>query len=217
MSINYSIDLLENNLENNLESINSVFVTGIGTNVGKTFVCERLVTDWKGDYFKPIQTGPSEDHDALKVALYADQHGHNEKMIYPPVYCFERPISPHFAAAEAGVKIDLAAIQLPEKRKGFGPIVVEGAGGVMAPINDHQTNLDLMVHLNIPVILVVHHYLGSLNHTFMSVEVLKAKGLRVLGFMMNRFGNYEMGLESELTLTQRFHLPILGVFNHGDE
>ncbi len=152
------------------------FITGIGTDVGKTVASAILVKALGADYWKPIQCGELDNSDSMKVQnLTCCQ-------IFPEVYRLELPLSPHAAAKEEGVEVSLSAFQLPVTNK---PLIVEGAGGILVPLNEKQTVLDLVVQLNLPVILVSRHYLGSINHTLMTLEVLKLRGVIVAGVLFN--------------------------------
>jgi dethiobiotin synthetase len=119
--------------------IETLFVTGTDTNVGKTVLSALLVAALNGTYWKPIQTGSREGTDRQQVMQWADIP---ESRTVAECYCFEPPVSPHLAAAAAGVTIELGRIQRPQGA--LGPLIVEGAGGVMVPINDSATMLDLM-------------------------------------------------------------------------
>ncbi len=156
-----------------------VFVTGTDTGVGKTVVSACLVKAWGADYWKPVQTGLAEEAgDTATVAalawLPADR-------LHPPAYEFAPPVSPHLAAVQAGVRIALENLELPVSDS---PIVVEGAGGALVPLNEHQTMLDLMVRLDLPVVLVVANRLGAINQTLLTLEALRARGLHVLGVVL---------------------------------
>ena len=157
-----------------------LIVAGIGTDVGKTVasavVCEAL----SADYWKPIASGlavgPGDD-EAVSSLL-----GGAESRIHPCAYAFTQPLSPHVAAALDGCQIDLAKCELPSSS---APVVVELAGGVLVPLDNEHTNLDLVSRLGLPVLLVSKHYLGSINHTLLSLEALRSRGIPVLGVLFN--------------------------------
>ena len=156
-----------------------VFVTGTDTGVGKTVVSACLARAWEADYFKPIQTGLAEDPgDTATVAALA---GLSPERLHPPVHAFDPPVSPHLAAERTGVTIRLGDIRLPE---GERPIVVEGAGGALVPLNREETMLDLMARLDLPVALVVADRLGAINQTLLTLEALRRRGLEVLGVVL---------------------------------
>lgn len=151
-----------------------LFVTGTDTHVGKTVVCSWLCLQTGYDYFKPIQTGIAQERDASLVLQYSNAH------IYPETYCYQAPLSPHLAAIAEHETIDMQRIQLPSSRQ----LIVEGAGGVLVPINDHALMVDLISQFNIPVILVASSRLGMINHTLLSLEALRARHLNILGVII---------------------------------
>jgi dethiobiotin synthetase len=157
---------------------NQFFVTGIGTDVGKTVVSAILVEALKADYWKPIQSGMEPSTDSSKIKNWAPNHG----QIHPETYLLKTPVSPHLAAKIEGVEITLDNIELPSLEN---DLIVEGAGGILVPINASQTMLDLMLKLALPVVLVSRHYLGSINHTLLSIELLKAKNIPIQLLVFN--------------------------------
>ena len=156
--------------------IRQLAITGIGTDVGKTIVSSILAQALRASYWKPIQAGDLENSDTIKVREYTT--GVN---ILPEAFLLSNPISPHAAAKIDGVKITIDDLSLP---KVDGSLIVEGAGGLMVPINsDGLTFADAIVHWNLPTIIVSRHYLGSINHSLLTAEVLKSRGINVLGFI----------------------------------
>jgi len=156
-----------------------VFVTGTDTGVGKTLVSACLARAWGADYFKPVQTGLAEE--AGDTATVAALTGAAPERLHPPVHAFDPPVSPHLAAEQAGVEIGLDDFRLPESPR---PIVVEGAGGALVPLNGQDTMLDLMVRLDLPVVVVAADRLGAINHTLLTLQALRARGLQVLGVVL---------------------------------
>jgi len=156
-----------------------VFVTGTDTSVGKTVVSACLVRAWDADYWKPLQTGLAvERADASTVAeLAVRQHGR----IHESVYALQAPLSPHAAAALEGVAIEFKRIRLPASAR---PLVVEGAGGVLVPIDGFRLMVDLIAELGLPALLVARSTLGTINHTLLSLEALRARDLTILGVVM---------------------------------
>ena len=150
------------------------FITGTDTNVGKTVVCSWLCLQTGYDYFKPIQTGISEGRDSLLVSECSNAR------IYPEAYCYQAPLSPHLAAAAEHDTIDSLGIQLPPSNR----LIIEGAGGVLVPINDTTLMVDLIKQFNVPVILVASSRLGMINHTLLSLEALRARHLNILGVIV---------------------------------
>jgi len=147
------------------------FVTGISTEVGKTIASALLVEQLKADYWKPVQSGDLHFTDSDKIRKYT----RNERSkIHPETYRLNTPASPHYAAEIDGVEIRLDEFKLP---KTDHHLIVEGAGGLLVPLNEKDTMLDLMVELALPVILVANYYLGSINHTLSSIDILKRSGL----------------------------------------
>ena len=146
------------------------FITGIGTEVGKTVVSAIVTESLKADYWKPIQAGDLEYSDSHKVEkLVANE----ESSFHKNSYALKTPMSPHAAAEIDGVKIDLSRIKRPETDI---DLVIEGAGGLMVPLNDRDVILDL-IDKEDRVILVSRHYLGSINHTLLSIEMLRSRGI----------------------------------------
>ena len=162
-----------------------IFMTGIGTGVGKTLV-SAMVTEALGAwYWKPVQAGFDEGTDSEWVEARV-----GTGRVLPEAYKLRLPASPHIAAREEGVMISLEtlAAQLPAQR----PLVVEGAGGLFVPLNDTEFMADLALRLDATVILVSRNYLGSINHSLLTAEACRVRGLRVAGWVFNdRFGHYE--------------------------
>jgi len=149
-----------------------LFVTGIGTDVGKTIVSAIVTEALEADYWKPIQAGELETGDSRTVANLISN---SKTVIHPNSYALKTPMSPHAAAAIDGVKIDLNKITLPKTKN---TLVIEGAGGLLVPLNDTETILDL-IQPDYKVIVVSRHYLGSINHTLMTIGLLQQKGFDV--------------------------------------
>jgi dethiobiotin synthetase/malonyl-CoA O-methyltransferase len=158
--------------------MSGIFVTGTDTGVGKTLVATWLARNWNAVYWKPIQTGAAEDNDSASVARLAP-----EITIHPPAFELAAPLSPQEAAKRERRRIDLSALTLPEH--GDRPLVVEGAGGVMVPINETAMMIDLIVRLDLPVLVVARSGLGTINHTLMTLEVLRRRRVPILGVVMN--------------------------------
>lgn len=154
-------------------------VAGIGTEIGKTVISAILTKALKADYWKPIQSGDLDQGDAYWIQQWVK---HPELTIWPSTFRLTQPLSPHTAAEIDGVSISLHQFQKPASSKN---LVIELAGGLMVPINDHETNLDLIKQLDAPVILVSKNYLGSINHTLLSFEILQKRGIPVLGIIFN--------------------------------
>lgn len=155
------------------------FVTGIDTNIGKTVVSAILVEALKADYWKPVQAGDLDNSDTQKVkSLVSNTQSH----FFSETYRLNTAASPHYAAELDNVNIDLDNLKLPKTNR---PLIVEGAGGLMVPLNDKELIIDLIKKLNIPVILVSKNYLGSINHTLLSIEILKKRNIPIKGIVFN--------------------------------
>ncbi|MBF0310067.1 MAG: dethiobiotin synthase [Magnetococcales bacterium] len=156
------------------------FVTGTDTGVGKSVAAAWLVRELDGDYWKPVQCGLEDgEGDGERVARLAGVAG---ERIHPERYRLNLPRSPHEAAAREGITIRLSDFVLPQSVR---PLVVEGAGGVLVPLNDHDFMVDLMRHLGLPVALVARTALGTINHTLLSLEALRRRGVEVAGVILN--------------------------------
>ncbi|MBU2995630.1 dethiobiotin synthase [Cellulophaga baltica] len=148
------------------------FVTGISTEVGKTIASAILVEALEADYWKPIQAGDLETSDTHKVK---DLISNDKTVFHKNSYALNTPMSPHAAAKIDGIVIDREKIEEPETENN---LVIEGAGGLLVPLNDHDTILDIIMP-NYEVIVVSRHYLGSINHTLLTVMWLEFKGYNV--------------------------------------
>ena len=148
-------------------------VVGIGTDVGKTIVSAILVEKFKTSYWKPVQAGELDNSDSHKVARLALA----AQTIYPEVYRLNTPASPHYAAQIDGVNIQLSDFSLPTSED----LIIEAAGGLMVPLNKKgDLYLDLLKQWKLPVVLVSKHYLGSINHTLLSLSALAAAEVSVM-------------------------------------
>jgi dethiobiotin synthase len=179
----------------------ALFVTGTDTNVGKTVLSSLLVAALNGTYWKPIQTGSSEGTDRQQVMQWVDIP---ESRTVAECYCFEPPVSPHLAAEAAGIAIDLGNIQPPPVSA--PPLIIEGAGGVMVPINDSDLMLDLMVKLGAPVVVASRTALGTINHTVLSVRALRHAGVCIKGVVMIGDEN----TDNERAIERYGAVPIIG-------
>ena len=170
---------------------NAIFITGIGTDVGKTVAAAILAEALETDYWKPVQAGFDEGTDAEFVrSLLANQ----TSVVHPETYKLQLAASPHIAAREEGIKIDLDKIvaDFHGITSNVKNLIIEGAGGLMVPLNEEEFVIDLVRKLNAPVILVSRNYLGSINHSLMTAAVCKQNDLKVLGWIFNdHYLNYE--------------------------
>lgn len=149
-----------------------IFITGIGTDVGKTVVAAIITEAIKADYWKPIQAGDLESGDAHTVENLISN---KETTIHPNSYGLQTPMSPHAAAKIDGVTIDIKKIKAP---KTTNHLVIEGAGGILVPLNDSNTIIDL-IQPDYKVVVVSRHYLGSINHSLITIQLLQNKGFDV--------------------------------------
>jgi len=153
-------------------------VTGTDTDVGKTVLAAALVAALDAYYWKPVQAGLAGETDAQIVRRLADAR---EDQILPEVYRLTTPASPHFAAERDGVVIDInRLIQLPDAG-GLRPLIIEGAGGLMVPLTRSLLQIDLFARWGLPVILCSSTRLGTINHSLLSIEALKRRGIPLLG------------------------------------
>ena len=156
-----------------------LFVTGIGTGIGKTIVSAVLVEKLKADYWKPIQSGDLDKSDSLSVQSLISN---TITKIHPESYRLTQPFSPHKSAAIDGITIDPDTIHLPKTNNA---LIVEGAGGLMVPLNNEFLIIDLIKKLNMEVVLVSRNYLGSINHTLLSIHALQNYGIPIRGIIFN--------------------------------
>src|SRR6266700_7269348 len=156
------------------------FITGTDTNVGKTVLSALLCAALPARYWKPIQTGSSEGTDREQVMRWT---GLTADLASTEAYIFPDPVSPHLAARNAGVEISLDTISLPKDSSAL-PLIVEGAGGVLVPVNSRQVMVDLMARVSLPVILAARSTLGTINHTLLSLRALREARLSVRGVVL---------------------------------
>lgn len=155
-----------------------IFITGIGTDVGKTVASAIITQALEADYWKPIQAGELDDSDTHKVKALAISQ---KAKVFPNSYALTTAASPHLAAELDGITIDLKTIIEP---KTDNHLVIEGAGGVLVPLNDSDCVIDL-IQKEYKVIVVSRHYLGSINHTLLTVEALQNRKLNVAGIIFS--------------------------------
>ncbi|MBK7110525.1 MAG: dethiobiotin synthase [Bacteroidetes bacterium] len=174
-------------------------IAGIGTGVGKTIFSAIITEALHADYWKPVQCGDLNNSDTLIVKSLVT----NSKTIFhPETFQLKEPMSPHAAAAIDGVAINPSDFKLPETDN---TIIIEGAGGLMVPLNDTFLIVDLFKQLNLPVILVSRNYLGSINHTILSYEILKQKNIPIAGLVFNDAGNFT----TENFIIEYTQLPVI--------
>ncbi|MCY7422168.1 MAG: dethiobiotin synthase [Chitinophagaceae bacterium] len=171
-----------------------IFISGIGTGVGKTLVSAILTEALQADYWKPIQAGYRDGTDSSEVT---DLISNPSTIIHSEVYKLKLPASPHFAARKENVDIDLKKIitTFENLQVSNDFLIIEGAGGLMVPLNAKEFIVDLITSLQTPVILVSRNYLGSINHSLMSAAICKQRTIPVTGWIFNDQSN---GYEEEI-------------------
>jgi len=163
-----------------------LFITGIGTEVGKT-VCSAIVTKYfNAEYWKPVQSGDLDFSDSMKIKSWTGE----DTICHSETYRLKLAASPHQSAREEGIIIDLNNFTLPETSNN---LIVEGAGGLMVPLNDEHFIIDLIQKLNIPTVLVVKNYLGCINHTLLSIMALEQRKIKLKYIILN--GNFPVDTE----------------------
>ncbi len=179
-----------------------IFVAGIDTDAGKTFVSSVLVNGLGADYWKPVQTGTDEGTDSEWIGANTPEG----TVIHPEAFRYRIPQSPHWAAKHEGEVIDPDKIIIPDTDN---KLIIEGAGGLMVPINDETLYIDWVEQQQLPVVLVVKLYLGCINHSLLSLEALRARTIKCLGIIFN--GDEQPEVQSailEFGRTQQLaHIP----------
>jgi len=155
-----------------------LFITGIGTDVGKTIASAIVTEALEADYWKPIQAGDLDNSDSHKIKSFLSN---KKTVIHPNSYALNTPASPHFAAEMDQITIDLKNFIEPKTEN---HLVIEGAGGVFVPLNDTDCVIDL-IQKDYKVIVVSRHYLGSINHTLLTIEALQNKKITVAGIVFS--------------------------------
>ncbi len=154
-------------------------VAGISTEVGKTVTSALLTEALKADYWKPVQSGSLQDSDTERVR---DLVSYECSVFHKESYLLRAPLSPHAAAELEGIYIDLENIKVPETDEN---LIIEMAGGLMVPLNENELMLDLVKKWKYPVVLVSNFYLGSINHTLMSVDILRLHSIPIHSIVFN--------------------------------
>lgn len=186
-----------------------IFITGTGTDVGKTLVAAIITEALNADYWKPVQAGFSDGTDSLFVR---EMISNSKSTIYPELYKLKMPASPHLSAAAENKEIEIKEIihHLPKTKN---RLVIEGAGGLMVPLNKKKMILNLILRLKAKVIIVSKNELGSINHSLLTAAVLKKEKADVAGWVFTEdYQNYE----DEIAGWSRFpviakvkHLPVV--------
>lgn len=158
--------------------IMKLFITGISTDVGKTIASAIITEALEADYWKPIQAGDLANSDSHKVQKLLTN---TKTKVHPNSYALHTPASPHLAAAIDGITIDIRKIRPPQTEN---HLVIEGAGGIFVPLNNEQTIIDL-IQPDYKVIVVSRHYLGSINHTLLTMEALQNRKMNIGGIIFS--------------------------------
>ena len=153
-----------------------LFVTGTDTGVGKSYVAALLTVGLEAAYWKPVQSGADADADWMRRVT-----GLPAERVLPETYRLRAPLSPHEAARREGVQIEMSRFALPKRKR----LIVEGAGGVMVPLDDRHLMVDLMAALGLPVLVVARSELGTINHTLLTLDQLRRRGCLLLGVVVN--------------------------------
>ncbi len=177
-----------------------IFITGIGTGVGKTLASAVLCEALQADYWKPVQCGNLENSDTQLVQSLVSN---SVSKFHAETYRLKEAASPHFAGAKENVEIEIEKFKLPETNN---RLIIEGAGGIMVPMNNELVMFDLIDYLRLPAIVVVRNYLGSINHALLTIEFLQTQGIEIPGIIISG-ENYNDNEE----IVQHFTaLPIIG-------
>jgi len=180
-----------------------IAITGIHTGIGKTVATSMLAEALGADYWKPVQAGMEErDSDVLMKLLT-----NGPARVHPEAVCLTQPMSPHAAAAIDNVEVDYKKFKWPITTK---VLLVETAGGILSPMSDDSTMADFIAYFKLPTILITQNYLGSINHTLMSIEVLKNRGIKILGLVINGAAYPS----SESFIEQYAGIPVLARIPH---
>jgi dethiobiotin synthetase len=155
-----------------------LFITGISTDVGKTITSAIIVEALEADYWKPIQAGDLDNSDSHKVK---SQISNSKSQFFSNSYALNTPASPHLAAEIDGITIDFKNIIEPKTEN---HLVIEGAGGIFVPLNENNTIIDL-IQPDYKIIVVSRHYLGSINHTLLTIEAIRNRGFEVAGIIFS--------------------------------
>lgn len=175
------------------------FITGIGTGVGKTFVSAVLTEALQADYWKPVQCGDEDGTDKGRVSSLITN---SKSVVHKEALVYKTPASPHLAAAREGENIDLLSIKIPDTAN---HLIIEGAGGILVPLNDNDYVIDLARYTGSEVILVCQNYLGCINHSLLSIDYLIKSDFEIKGLVLN--GNFEEEVKN--AIVKYTELPVI--------
>ncbi len=176
-----------------------IFITGNGTDIGKTVVSAIITEALQADYWKPVQSGELENTDTMKVKNLVSN---TKTVFHPEKFKLNEPLSPHAAAKIDGVLIKLQDFSIP---KTVNHLIIEGAGGLMVPLNNNILIADLISYLDLSVIVVSRNYLGSINHTLLTIQELKRRSIPIIGIVFNG----EHTPQTEDFIQEYTNLPVL--------
>lgn len=178
--------------------MNAIAIAGIHTGIGKTIVSAVLAEALHADYWKPVQAGIEERDAELVTQLLTN----GADRVHPEAVVLSQPMSPHAAAMHDGVVVDYKKFAWPQTEK---LLLVETAGGLLSPMTEDKTMADFISYYQLPAILVSENYLGSINHTLMTIEVLRSRGIPLMGIVINGAEN----ISSESFIEQYSRQPII--------
>jgi len=181
-------------------------IAGIHTGIGKTIASAVIAEAIGADYWKPVQAGTAE-RDVLQVQMLLTN---GNTRVHEEALLLSTPVSPHAAAHIDGVEIDFTKFIWPKTN---GTLLIETAGGLLSPMSASTTMADFIAHYQLPAILVVQNYLGSINHTLLSIEVMKARGISLIGIVINGVANEY----SETFIEQYAKVPIIARIPYFDK
>ena len=177
----------------------TIFITGNGTDIGKTIISAIITEHLEADYWKPVQSGELDNTDTMKVIRLVSN---SKTVFHTERFKLIQPLSPHASAEIDGIQIQLEDFKLPITSN---HLVIEGAGGLMVPLNNKILIADLITHFASSVILVSRNYLGSINHTLLTVQELRRRNIPIIGIVFNG----EHTPQSENFILQYTQLPLL--------
>jgi dethiobiotin synthetase len=185
-----------------------IFVSGIGTGIGKTIVAAVLTEALRADYWKPVQAGFETGTDSSWLTSLISN---SETVVHPEIYKLQMAASPHIAARNENLRIDLNRIVQQYHQKDIKrPLVIEGAGGLMVPLNEKEFVIDLIKQLDALLILVSRNYLGSINHSLMTANICRSRGIVPAGWVFNdHYLNYEKEIVDWSGYSALFSLPFM--------
>jgi dethiobiotin synthetase len=185
-----------------------IFISGIGTGIGKTVVAAVITEAMKADYWKPVQAGYEPGTDS---GLIASLVSNPISVIHPETYLLKLAASPHIAAQKENRRIELKKITDDlSQMDGSRPLIIEGAGGLMVPLNGQEFVINLIKILDAKLVLVSRNYLGSINHSLMTAAICRSHGLDVAGWVFNdQYMNYEHEIVHWSGYPGLFSLPLM--------